>query len=156
MIVHLQAEEPTVNRGLTFRDHALAHELLDGKIGIEFGAASHNPFHLVGSVNVAPEEGDAFYKGEQIRMNGQYAKVDFYGEADNVISMFGINSQDYVISSHVLEHLPNPFKAFIEWHGVLRDGGYVFMIVPQRNALEADAGRELTTYAELAEVHDKG
>ena len=38
---------------------------------------------------------------------------------------------DYLISSHVLEHLPDPISALHEWHRVLRPGGKV--IISQSN-----------------------
>ena len=45
-------------------------------------------------------------------------------------------SEDFILSSHVVEHLPNVIAAFIEWNRIVRDSGYVFMIVPLRDAFE--------------------
>ena len=43
-----------------FREHALAHQLLDGLTGLEIGAAAHNPFGLR-TRNVALPEANEFY-----------------------------------------------------------------------------------------------
>src|SRR3954468_17271504 len=40
------------------------------------------------------------------------------------------SSCDFVLSSHVLEHLANPLRALMEWRRVLRPGGKLFMLVP--------------------------
>lgn len=58
-------------------------------------------------------------------------------------------SQDYVISSHVIEHLPDPIGAFIEWTRLLKPGGTIFMIVPHRDALPADKGRPISPMDEI-------
>lgn len=137
------------HRGLTFRDHDLAHELLDDLKGIELGAAAHNPFNLPGSINVAPADDFEFYKEGQVELCGSYAEIDVDAEAHAL--PFDDNSQDYVISSHVLEHLPDPVAALTEWWRVVRDGGYIFMIVPQRDALPEDVGRPLTTFDDIIE-----
>src|SRR5690349_20612939 len=42
------------------------------------------------------------------------------------------NSLDYVASSHVLEHLANPIAALREWYRVIKPGGHVYMVVPDR------------------------
>lgn len=130
-----------------FRESALAHKYLDGLQGIELGASSHNGFNLAGSINVAPVDDDGgrdsnFYRNQQIMMCGSYAVVDVDAEADKL--PFEDSSQDYVISSHVIEHVPNPIGAFLEWTRILKDGGIVFMIFPKKGALPSDASRELT------------
>lgn len=137
----------------TFKEHALAHEYLDGLKGLEIGAGAHNPFGLEGSLNVAPNELDpeqsAFYRKVQASMNGYYANIDIDAWADDI--PVEDDSQDYVISSHMIEHAPDVIKVFGEWNRVVRDGGYVFMIWPKRDALEYDAGRPLTTLEEHVE-----
>ena len=62
-------------------------------------------------------------------------------------------SEDFILSSHVLEHLPNVVGAFLEWDRIVRNGGYVFMIVPLKGALPQDAGRELTPLDHFVECY---
>jgi SAM-dependent methyltransferase len=113
-----------------------------------------NPFGLAGSINVAPGDDNVVYKGAEIDMCGQYALIDIQAEAHAL--PVEANSQDYVISSHVFEHLANPISALIEWRRVLKNGGVVFMIVPLRNALEADRSRPLSTFDEVWAAYKNG
>jgi ubiquinone/menaquinone biosynthesis C-methylase UbiE len=59
-------------------------------------------------------------------------QVDVVAEATDL--PFADGELDYVASSHVLEHLPDIFSAWLEWWRVLRPGGISFMIVPKRDA----------------------
>lgn len=52
-------------------------------------------------------------------------------------------SLDFVIASHLLEHLHNPLKAMLDWHRVLKPGGLVLCIVPD-GRYTFDKGRECT------------
>jgi glycosyltransferase involved in cell wall biosynthesis/SAM-dependent methyltransferase len=134
-----------------FREHALAHQLLDGLTGLEIGAAAHNPFGLR-TRNVALPEANEFYaehsRGEIIVP----AAVDIWAPGDNI--PVPNRSEDFIISSHLVEHLPNLIAAFIEWDRILRDGGYVFMIVPLKGALPADNSRELTLLSHFVEDYN--
>ena len=40
------------------------------------------------------------------------------------------NSQDYVFSSHVLEHAPDTIRTLEEWLRVLKPGGALFLVLP--------------------------
>ncbi|MDE2180249.1 MAG: methyltransferase domain-containing protein [candidate division NC10 bacterium] len=135
--------------GRVFREHDLAHALLDGLSGLEIGAAAHNPFGLR-TRNVALPEGYDFYAEHQRREMGvEPALVDLWASADRIPVPDA--SEDFIISSHVVEHLPNLIVAFAEWDRIVRDGGYVFMIVPHKGALPADDPRELTSLAHFIE-----
>jgi SAM-dependent methyltransferase len=43
---------------------------------------------------------------------------------------FADTSLDFVLASHVLEHVAYPVAALVEWHRVLRPGGTVFLVLP--------------------------
>lgn len=45
---------------------------------------------------------------------------------------FPMESQDYVYSSHCLEHIENPYQAIEEWHRVTKIGGFVIIVVPHQ------------------------
>jgi SAM-dependent methyltransferase len=136
-----------------FKEHELAHALLDGLTGLEIGAGAHNPFGLR-TRNVAIPEGYEFYAKYQRReMRVEPAPVDIWAPADNIPVPDA--SEDFIITSHVLEHLPNVIAAFVEWNRIVRDGGYVFMIVPLKHALPANVSRELTPLAHFLEDYDQ-
>lgn len=119
-------------------------------VGIEIGAAAHNPFYLEGCQNVTDAEGFEFYKAAQVEMCGSYANADVFSDA--AMLDFDDNSLDYVVSSHMLEHHPDPIGCLLEWVRVVRDGGCIFTIVPKRNAHPLDEGRPISVITEMIEA----
>jgi len=119
--------------------------------GIEIGAAAHNPFHLPGSLNLSVYSNNPksrahkdflMYRQEQVNTCGAYALIDIAAEAHAI--PLKTHSQNYVISSHVIEHIPDLIRAFQEWDRVVKPGGTIFIIFPKRDAIRADAVRPLT------------
>jgi len=68
--------------------------------------------------------------------------AQYYGDACDL--PFYESSLDYVASSHVLEHVANPYSALREWVRVLRHRGIIYLVVPHRQAT-FDHLRPLTT-----------
>ena len=57
------------------------------------------------------------------------------GDANNITKY--INEQfDYVFSSHCLEHMLDPLQALTEWWGVVKPGGYLYILVPDEDMYE--------------------
>lgn len=137
---------------MKFKLHQPTLALLDGLKGLEIGGASHNPFG-VDALNVAPLEGFDFYAAEQRRMGEAPLPIDIAGSAAEI--PVDDDSQDFILSSHVVEHLPDPIRAFREWKRVVRAGGYIVMVVPHPTALPSDRGRPLTTYEDLRAAFDE-
>lgn len=130
-----------------FPESKLAHDLLDGLRGIEIGGAYHNAFGLM-TINI-----DKFshtdlsfepYANEQVRLCGEVMPVDIVSPGDNI--KVPSQSYDFVINSHVIEHFHNPIRAIQEWMRIATQ--YIFMIVPQRDALESDKDKPLTELQE--------
>jgi SAM-dependent methyltransferase len=46
------------------------------------------------------------------------------------LAMFKDNELDFIVSSHLLEHLPDPIESLTEWKRVLRPGGVLAIAVP--------------------------
>ena len=110
-------------------ESALAHKYCVGK-GLEIGGSAHNPFGL-NTLNVDfTDSMETKFKKEEIRRCGRAMQVDIIAHGDNIPLPDG--SQDFVVSSHVLEHFPNPIKALLEWDRLIRPGGIIFMIVPHK------------------------
>ena len=59
-----------------------------------------------------------------------------YPNYDGVKLPFPDNSQGYVYSSHVLEHISDYKQAIQEWYRVTKIGGYIICIVPHRDLYE--------------------
>lgn len=57
---------------------------------------------------------------------------------------------DFLLASHVLEHTANPIKALREWSRVIKPGGMILTILPERHAT-FDHRRPVTTIEHLKE-----
>jgi len=133
-----------------FPESPLAHQLLDGLQGYEIGGAAHNAFGLdtINVDRISHEHPDfAPYASEQIRLCGEVMPVDVVAPGNKL--PFGDKSADFVISSHVIEHFYDPISAIKEWMRVARQ--YVYIICPQRDALESDKDKPLTSLEEHIE-----
>jgi SAM-dependent methyltransferase len=64
-------------------------------------------------------------------------------------------SQDFVIASHVLEHLAEPIGFIAEIHRVLRPGGVALVLLPDRHRTE-DRFRPATSLDHLVAEHRAG
>lgn len=135
------------------KESALAHEYLDGLSGIEIGGSSHNSFGLDTKNVDYTDSLDTIFKKAEIENVGYAMPVDIVSFGDNL--PLEDNSQDFVISSHVLEHFPDPIKALKEWYRVIRPGGYIFAIIPHKERT-FDRDRPRTTLKELIDRHNQG
>ena len=110
-----------------FPESALAHQYCKGN-GIEIGGSAHNSFGL-NTLNVDITASlDTVFKREEERLCGESLKVDIVANGDDI--PLPDESQDFIVSSHVIEHFPNPIKALIEWDRLIRPGGIIFIIAP--------------------------
>ena len=147
----MSTESQIQSKGITFRESVLAHKLLDGLAGLEIGPAAHNPFGLNTRAVGLTRENDAhdfdYYERMQLEMCGRVARIDIPGDAAAIPVPDA--SVDFVLHSHVWEHLPNPLMALDEWVRVVKPGGFIFAIVPKRDADPLDKDRPLTLVQEL-------
>jgi glycosyltransferase involved in cell wall biosynthesis/SAM-dependent methyltransferase len=110
--------------------------------GVEIGP-SDNPVKGVDTVLV----------DNKTNFAGKHYRVDYVMEADNLYQ-FQDNQFDFLIASHMLEHFPNPIKALKEWYRVVRDGGILFIVVPQKGRT-FDKYRSVTPLSHLIEDYEK-
>ena len=86
-------------------------------------------------------------EGDPFSCAGQELGTQFLGEATS-LSMFPEQSFDFVLSCHSLEHVANPLKALAEWRRVVRPGGYLVLVLPNKSA-NFDHRRPTTTMTHL-------
>ena len=115
-----------------------------GKIGVEVGAGGKP----VPGLEPRAIQVDCFKT-----FGADVCDADFYGHAGAL--PFHDHSLDYVIASHVLEHVANPVAALVEWYRVVRPGGIVYLIVPNRLAT-FDRGRALTPVEHMLTDFERG
>ncbi|OGU10242.1 MAG: hypothetical protein A2075_21565 [Geobacteraceae bacterium GWC2_58_44] len=112
--------------------------------GLEIGPSAHNEFGL-NARNVGMR--DAIYQAEQLQIAGRVAPIHIEALADDI--PVPDESEEFIFSSHVIEHCPDLIKTLLEWFRIVRKGGYIYMIVPHRNASPSDAGKPLTEWEHL-------
>ncbi|MGH7943577.1 MAG: methyltransferase domain-containing protein [Opitutaceae bacterium] len=94
-----------------------------------------------------------FYTDAVVDFAGATGRVDFLSDARAL--PLPDNTLDYFVSSHVLEHLPDPLAALHEWHRVLRPGGLLYLVVPDKR-FTFDEPRPLTTAEHLLRDFHEG
>lgn len=79
-------------------------------------------------------------------------EVDFLWGAQTLPELVGVDLYDYVIASHVIEHVPNMIGWMRETATVLRDGGILSLAIPDKR-FTFDLNRAPTTLGTLLESH---
>lgn len=139
------------NKTRVFPESLLAHKWLDGLKGLEIGPSAHNPFGLnTRNVGIL----DEIYENEQLSLVGKIARLDVIARADEI--PLPDESEDFVLSSHVVEHCPDLIKTLVEWYRIVKQSGYIFMIVPHRYAAPSDRNRPLTDWPHILTDFRKG
>jgi SAM-dependent methyltransferase len=148
---------------MKFKYMNLAFKYCQG-FGVEFGPGSQNPFHLDNCLKIAPSDGVRYvyendlndfnnYADEQKKISNSVVEIDMVGDMQNIPLNDCI--LDYVLSSHVIEHEPNPIKAFLSISKKLSSNGVAFFIFPKRNQVEIDAVRPLTTMNQFIDSYNR-
>src|SRR5450631_2783503 len=125
--------------------------------GIELGPGSHPmplPFPGVSIQYVdrwEPEENHKLFTN--IDAGASFLKPDVIANLDvDALSAFADETQDFVIASHLLEHLVDPLRQLSEMHRVLKPGGVLLVFLPDRR-FTFDRKRSPTPLAHLIEDH---
>lgn len=79
--------------------------------------------------------------------------VDYVTDAANLFFV-AEESLDFICSSHLLEHLANPLKAIVEWKRVIKEGGIIYVGVPDKRHT-FDHKRDRTPLSHLIEDFEK-
>ena len=125
------------------QESKIAHKYLDGLKGIEIGPSQHNPFNL-DLVFVDHPTKWVDYHDEQIHLDGGYIRPHYFADATEL--PFKDKSYDFVINSHVIEHIWRPQDALKEWIRVAKK--YIFLIIPHKDRT-FDKDRPVTKAEEI-------
>lgn len=101
------------------KESALAKKYCKGR-GLEIGGSAHNPFNL-NTLNVDYTAELNEFKQIEIRKCFKHLPVDIVAPGDSI--PLPDESQDFIVSSHVLEHFFDPIKTLVEWHRLVKKAG---------------------------------
>jgi SAM-dependent methyltransferase len=136
---------------MKYSESILAHAYLDGLSGLEIGGSAHNSFGL-NTRNVDYSSGaDTAFKQEEIEYCGSSMPVDIVAPGDKI--PVPDESEDFIISSHVIEDFPDPIKALKEWYRIVKPEGYIYIIAPHKERT-FDKDRPRTVLKELITRHE--
>lgn len=65
------------------------------------------------------------------------------------------DSYDFLLSSHVLEHLANPLRGLFEWRRVIREGGLLVLVLPHKDGT-FDHLRQVTSFEHMILDYTEG
>jgi SAM-dependent methyltransferase len=71
------------------------------------------------------------YKGHPIPLD-EIVDVDFVLKNNSLKESVGGNKFDYIIASHVIEHIPDMISWFADMSSILNDGGIVSLVIPDK------------------------
>ncbi len=79
-----------------------------------------------------------------------------YQYIKDAVDLTGINNEnyDFILSSHSIEHIANPFKALSEWLRVLKTGGLLLLVTPHKDGT-FDHNRPITQLQHLIDDFDR-
>jgi SAM-dependent methyltransferase len=135
----------------TDRAELLAH--LSGR-GIEIGALD-SPVAVPAGVEVryvdvlTREECRRHYP--ELPDHDAILEPDIIASADD-LGVLPDRSEDFLIACHLLEHMPDPIGTLKGWYRVLRPGGLVFLVLPDKRHT-FDRPRSRAPLAHLIEDH---
>jgi len=121
-------------------------KIFKGKNGIEIGGPSNYYFkkkipiykviNKLDNVNFSSSsywEGSNLKTGEYFNYYEKKIGYQYICEATNLYEV-GNKYYDFLLSSNCLEHIANPLKAIKEWKRVIKNSGYILIIVPNKKS----------------------
>lgn len=116
--------------------------------GIEIGAFG-NPISVNANVTYIDRGDENFVKNHAKFRKDEYFKQPDIIDNGETLEKIPDNSQDFIITSHVLEHFKNVLLALHNWNRILKKDGIIYMVVPDKRYVDCDKDKENTTYDHL-------
>ncbi|MFY7731665.1 MAG: methyltransferase domain-containing protein [Flavobacterium sp.] len=137
----------------------LLESITTGKIGVEIGGPSQTGSLIY---SCATKMDNIIFSRETVWSSHSSGIYNYYpGKTGNVIINDAVNITnvgdavyDFIFSSHCLEHIANPIKALNEWLRIIKTGGHVILILPERTQC-FDHKREISKFSTLISQYEK-
>jgi len=133
-------------------------EISENKNGVEIGGPSTTAPHIYHHSSTID---NVIYSSNTIWHNSSSEYLYYPNKRGKVIINDSVNicnvddsSYDFLFSSHSLEHIANPLKAVREWTRIIKDDGYIVIIVPEKSAC-FDHAREYSQFSTLLTQYNR-
>jgi ubiquinone/menaquinone biosynthesis C-methylase UbiE len=140
--------------------------LFEGKHGLEIGGPSHifskagalPVYEIANSIDNLDFSNSTFWiPGDRTREYRPSQSLEsgnnFYIDSHELVKM-AADRYDFLIASHVIEHVANPIKSILEWKRLLKPNGSMILIAPCKH-FSYDCDRPTTTIAHLIEDYQR-
>lgn len=128
--------------------------------GLELGPGHHPYVTVLPGTNVRfvdrwePAENHELFP--ELGADAEFPKPDVVANLDaELLEMFEDDSQDFIITSHLFEHVGNPLALLKDCHRVLRRGGVLLLLLPDMTRT-SDAKRKPTSLGHVVADYDSG
>jgi len=140
--------------------------MVHGRVGLELGGPSQSIFgnlvpvyrHAlrIDNCNFAPKTiwEPSTVQGQTFRFSSQREPGMQYICEANDLSHIEDDTYDFVMSSHVIEHIANPLRALKEWRRVIKPDGAAIFVAPHRD-YTFDHRRPLTTLRHMIDDFER-
>jgi hypothetical protein len=137
----------------------LLESITTGKIGVEIGGPSQTGGLIY---SCATKMDNIIFSRETVWSSHSSSTYNYYpGKTGTVIINDAVNitnvgdaAYDFIFSSHCLEHIANPIKALKEWLRIIKTGGHVILILPEKTRC-FDHKREVSKFSTLLSQYEK-
>jgi SAM-dependent methyltransferase len=134
-------------------------EITENKLGVEIGGPSSTG-DIIYEYSYSMD--NVIFKRETIWSNHNTEEYHYYKNKkgkiiiNDAVSISLVQNEvyDFVFSSHSLEHIANPLKAIQEWLRIIKNDGYVIIIVPEKSAC-FDHKRNYSLFSTLLSQYEK-
>ncbi|MDR3566931.1 MAG: class I SAM-dependent methyltransferase [Syntrophobacteraceae bacterium] len=149
---------------IKYRNEALTSanvyiDALRGKSGVEIGGPSATIFNFILPIYEAISHLDGVNFSTSTMWEGKISEDSKYNYCRKKcgrqyitettdLSIFDTNRYDFVVSSNCLEHVANPLKALVEWVRVVKPGGYILLVLPNKTS-NFDNKRSITSFSHI-------
>ena len=135
----------------------ILHEIIHNKLGVEIGGPSNATIIYENAISM-----DNVIFSKNTIWSNHTEEYNYYknkkgkviiNDAVN-ISLVENNYYDFCFSSLSLEHIANPLKAINEWLRIIKNDGYIIIIVPEKSAC-FDHNRDYSQFSKLLSQYNK-
>jgi SAM-dependent methyltransferase len=100
--------------------------------GLELGPLNRPlPVHPGMQMSYVDRADQATLQREFPKLAHHIPRVDVLDDAETLATVAPA-SYDFLVAAHVIEHMRNPIGALLNWLRVVRDGGLIYLVVPDK------------------------